>query len=120
MNAKGGKNRASLCKKNIHFLNYINSLSTRQRKKVINLVSTKDEICSIFEIFINFLNNNINCKRKFIANIKRHENYFHKLVKKSNSLKQKKLLLTSKTGGFLMQTILALAVPLLTRLFSRK
>lgn len=109
----------SLCQKNIQYLTYLNSLSNKNRKKFISLTSTRAQINSILEVFINFLNNNISCKRKLIYSLRKHKNYFSKLIKKSNSIKLKKKLLNTKTGGFLLQSILAVALPLLTRLFSK-
>ena len=113
------KKRESLCKKHIHFLSYVNSLSNIKRKKIIQNISTKEEINSILEVFINFMNKNISCKKKIIKSIVKHKNYFNRLIKKSNSVKNKKRMLNSKIGGFLLQTILGLAIPLLTNLFRK-
>ena len=113
------KKKDSLCKKHFQFLKYLNTLPIKKQKKTINLISKKDEINAIIEIFINFLHKNIKCRRSFINSIKKHENYFLKLIKKTNSLTRKRKLLTSGKGGFLLQTILGLAVPLLAKLFTK-
>ena len=111
------KKKVNLCKKNIIFLKYFNSLNRKQKNKYINLISSKNEINTIIELFINFLNNNIKCKRQFLISIKKYKNHFYRIIKKSNSLSKKKKLLTNKVGGFLLQSILALAVPFLTKMF---
>ena len=114
-----GKNiNPSLCKDNLQFLKYVHSLPKSRKNKFLKHVSNKNEIHSILELVLNFLNNNIKCKKSFILSLKKHSKYFTKLVKKSNSLKTKRKLLTSKTGGFLIQTLLTLAIPLLNKLFS--
>ena len=117
MYEKKDKKNISLCKKNFNFLKHINSLNSKQKKKYINFISTKSEINSVIEIFINFLNRNIKCRKGFLNSIKKHKKHFFKITKKSNSLNKKKKLLTSKVGGFLLQSILGIAIPLLTRMF---
>ena len=112
------KQKSSLCKSNINFLTYMHSLPIKKRNKIIKLTATPNEINSIIEIFINFISNGINCKKKFIQSVKKYSNYFHKLIKKSHSIKVKRGLLTSKTGGFLLQGLLAIALPVLKQLFS--
>ena len=49
--------------------------------------------------------------------MKKYSSEFVKLTNKKNSLKTKKLILSSKTGGFILQALLGLAVPLLSKLF---
>ena len=81
---KKNKNKSSLCKKNIHFLSYIHSLANNKKKrnKIIKHVSSGQEINSIIELFINFLNNNIQCGKKCIKFLKKYTNYFDKKIKK--------------------------------------
>ena len=110
--------KVSLCKKNLNFLTYINSLPIKQRNKIIKLTATSNEINSIIEIFINFINNGLKCKKTFVQSVKKYSKYFHKLIKKNRSIRQKRYLLTSKTGGFILQGILALALPFLKHLFT--
>ena len=50
--------------------------------------------------------------------MKKNYKYFDKIMNKSNSLNVKKKLLTSVKGGFLLRTILGLALPVLSKLFS--
>ena len=114
-----GKNiKRNLCKDNLHFLKYINSLSRTRKNAFLKYGSNRKEIHSIIEIVINFLANNIKCKKSFILSLKKYNNYFNKIIKKNNSLKVKRNLLTSKTGGFIVQALLGIALPLLTKLFS--
>ena len=115
---KGKNKKNSLCRNNINFLSYIHSLPIKKRNKIIKLTATPNEINSIIEIFINFIDNGINCKKKFVQSVKKYSTYFHKLIKKSRPVKQKRGLLTSKTGGFLLQGLLAIALPVLKQLFS--
>ena len=109
--------RHSLCKDNISFLNYLNSISNSKKSKVIKTIATKNEVNAIIEFFLNFLNNNLNCKKKFIKSMKKNHNYFDKIMNKSQSLTNKKKLLVSPKGGFILSRILALAIPVLTKLF---
>ena len=113
------REKVNLCKKNIVFLKYLNSLNKKQKNKYIKKISTKNELNTIIELFINFLNNNIKCKRQFLISIKKYKNHFYKIIKKSNSLHKKKKLLSGKVGGFLLQSILALAIPFLTKMFMK-
>ena len=112
------KKNDNLCKNNISFLKYLHSISNSKRKKLINSIASKKEIDSILEIFLNFLENNLVCKNSFITSMKKNNKYFYKLMNKSNSLRKKKKLLTSPKGGFLMSSILAIAIPILAKLFS--
>ena len=82
--------KVSLCRKHFQFLKYLNTLPIKKQKKTINLISKKEEINAIIEVFINFLHKNIKCRRSFVNSIKKHKSYFLKLIKKSNSLTQKK------------------------------
>ena len=113
------RNKKSLSEKNIKFLIYLNSLPRQKQIKIIKIFCNQGEINSLLEIIINFLNNNIKCKTSFIKKFSKYKNYFTKLIKKSNSIRKKRGLLSSKVGGFLVQSILALALPLLTKLFSQ-
>ena len=74
----------SLCRKNIHFLKYIHSLPFKKRKKIIRYIASSSEIKSILEIFLNFLNKNISCSKKFIESMKKYSNEFVKLSDKKN------------------------------------
>ena len=80
-------------------------------------IASKNEINSIVEIFLNFLNNNIHCGKAFVKSMKKHFSYFDKLTKRSFSLNSKKKLLSNKTGGFILQALLSLAIPIITKLF---
>ena len=73
--------KPSKCKNNLKFLEYLKTLSGNRRKKLLHYCS-KGEIESIIEIFINFLNNNISCKIKFIKSIKKYSKKFDKIIKK--------------------------------------
>ena len=73
--------KPSKCKNNLKFLEYLKTLSGNRRKKLLHYCS-KEEIESIIEIFINFLNNNISCKIKFIKSIKKYSKKFDKIIKK--------------------------------------
>ena len=106
----------SLCKKNIYFLNYLNSLPRNKQKKLIEICS-KQECNSLIEIFINFLNRNVRCKQSFIKNMKKHSLYFKKLSNKGLSVINKKRLLVSRKGGFILKTLLSLALPIISKLF---
>ena len=112
------RKNSSLCQNNISFLSYIHSLPIKKRNKILKTTATSNEINSIIEIFINFINNGLKCKKKFIQSVKKYSNYFHKLIKKTLPIKQKRQLLTSKKGGFILQGILSLALPILKQLFS--
>ena len=115
------KNKSiSYCKKNIYFLKYIHTIPVKQRNKIIKNICSKNELKAIIEIFFNFLNKNIHCKKNFIKYLKKYSKYFYKITKKSNSLLKKRKFLTSKTGGFLLTTLLNLAIPLISKLFFKK
>ena len=118
MKKSNKKNKKSLCKKNIIFLSYIHSLPIKKRNKIIKLTASSSEINSVIEIFLNFLNNGLNCNFFFIKSVKKYSNYFNRLIKKSLSIRKKRDLLTSKTGGFLLQGLLAFALPVLKEFFS--
>ena len=107
----------SLCRKNIHFLKYIHSLPFKKKKKLIKYIASSSEIKSILEIFVNFLNKNISCSENFIKKMKKYSNEFIKLTDKKNSLKAKKVILNSKSGGFILQALLGLSLPILSKLF---
>ena len=107
----------SLCRKNIYFLKYIHSLPLKKRKNFIKHMASSSEIKSVLEIFLNFLNKNISCTAKFIKSMKKYSNKFVMLSDKKKSLKAKKLVLSSKSGGFILQGLLGLSIPLLTKLF---
>ena len=107
----------SLCHKNIHFLKYIHSLPFKKKKKIIKYLASSSEIKSILEIFLNFLNKNIKCSKHFIKSMKKYSNDFVKLTDKKNSLKAKKIILSSKSGGFILQALLGLSLPILSKLF---
>ena len=110
------KNQKSRCKKNFEFLQYLNTLPAKRRKKLIHFCS-KNEIDSIIEVFINFLNNNISCKVKFIKSIKKYSKKFDKIIKKNTSISYKKKFLSNKVGGFLLEKIISFALPILKKLF---
>ena len=76
-----------------------------------------NELKAIIEIFKNFLHKNIQCKTSFIKMLKKYSNYFHKITKKSFALSKKRKILTSKTGGFLLSSLLNLAIPLISKIF---
>ena len=81
INMKNKNLKPSKCKNNLKFLEYLKTLSGNRRKKLLHYCS-KGEIESIIEIFINFLNNNISCKIKFIKSIKKYSKKFDKIIKK--------------------------------------
>lgn len=105
------------CKRNIHFLKYIHSIPKNKRNNILKKVCSHDELNSIIEIFFNFLNKNIPCKNSFIKYLKKYSSHFFKITKKSNSNSIRRKLLTSKTGGFLLTTLLNIAIPLLSKLY---
>ena len=107
----------SLCRKNIYFLKYIHSLPLKRKKKFIKYLASSSEIKSILEIFLNFLNKNISCSKNFIKSMKKYSNEFVKLTDRKNSLKAKKVILSSKSGGFILQALLGLSLPILSKLF---
>ena len=49
--------------------------------------------------------------------MKKYSNEFVKLSNKKKSLKSKKIILSSKTGGFILQALLGLSLPILSKLF---
>ena len=75
------KLKNSKCKDNLIFLQYLNTLNSNRRKKIIKNCNKK-EIESIIEVFINFLHNNISCKTKFVKSIKKYSKNFSKIIKK--------------------------------------
>ena len=84
------KKKQSLCKSNISFLKYLHSISKSKKNKLIKSFASKKEINAILEIFLNFLQNNLNCKNNFIKSMKKNYKYFDKIMNKSNSLNVKK------------------------------
>ena len=107
----------SVCRRNIYCLKYIYSLPFKKRNKIIRYIASSSEIKSILEIFLNFLNKNISCSRNFIESMKKYSNEFVKLSDKKKSLKSKKIILSSKKGGFILQALLGLSLPILSKLF---
>ena len=83
INMKSKNLKPSKCKNNLKFLEYLKTLSGNPRKKLLHYCS-KGEIESIIEIFINFLNNNVSCKIKFIKSIKKYSKKFDKIIKKNS------------------------------------
>ena len=59
VNKQGKK---SLSEKNLQFLSYLNSLSKQRKIKCIKFTCNQNEINTLLEIIINFLNKNINVK----------------------------------------------------------
>lgn len=108
--------KPSKCKNNLKFLEYLKTLSGNRRKKLLHYCS-KGEIESIIEIFINFLNNNISCKIKFIKSIKKYSKKFDKIIKKKTPINYKRKFLSNKVGGFLLDKIIGFALPILKKLF---
>ena len=111
------KKRKSLCKENISFLNYINSIPSNKRKKVINFIANKNEINAIIEVVLNFLNKNLHCKKTLIRSMKKNYRYFDKLIDRKRNLSSKKKILTSPKGGYILSTLLGLALPILKKIF---
>ena len=109
----------SLCKENIIFLKYLHKLSLKRRNKFIKNVCSKSEIDAIAELVLNFLQSNVKCNKKLIKSLKRYSNYFSNLIKKSISSAKKKIILTSKSGGFILSTLLNIGLPILSKLFSK-
>ena len=107
----------SACKKNIYFLKYIHSIPIKKRNTLIKKYCSNNELKAIIEIFLNFLHKNIQCKTSFIKMLKKYSNYFHRITKKSFALSKKRKILTSKTGGFLLSSLLNLAIPLISKIF---
>lgn len=111
------KKNKSLCEKNIAFLSYLNTLNKSKRNKIIKNIANRNEINSIIEVFINFLNNNISCKKAFIKSMKKYTSYFDKIIIKSKSMKYKKQILSGKKGGFIISSLLSLALPIIKKIF---
>ena len=111
---------SSACKKNIFFLKYLQSVSIKKRNNIIKKLCSNNELKAIIEIFLNFFHKNIHCKKSFIRFMKKYSNYFKKIINKSITISKKRILLTSKTGGFILTTLLNLALPLISRLFLKK
>lgn len=116
INMKNKNLKPSKCKNNLKFLEYLKTLSGNRRKKLLHYCS-KGEIESIIEIFINFLNNNISCKIKFIKSIKKYSKKFDKIIKKKTPINYKRKFLSNKVGGFLLDKIIGFALPILKKLF---
>ena len=116
INMKNKDLKSSKCKNNLKFLEYLNSVSGNRRKKLLYYCS-KGEIESIIEIFLNFLNNNISCKIKFIKSIKKYSKKFDKIIKKKTPISYKRKFLSNKIGGFLLDKIIRLALPILKNIF---
>ena len=116
INMKNKNLKPSKCKNNLKFLEYLKALSGNRRKKLLHYCS-KEEIESIIEIFINFLNNNISCKIKFIKSIKKFSKKFDKIIKKKTPVSYKRKFLSNKIGGFLLDKIIRLALPILKNIF---
>lgn len=117
---KKNKKNISACKKNIYFLKYIHSLPLKKRNNIIKKFCSNNELKAIIEIFLNFLHKNIQCKKSFIKFLKKYSNYFYKITKKSIALGKKRKILVSKTGGFILSSLLNLALPLISKLFFKK
>ena len=111
------KKKNSLCKKNISFLTYIHKLPLSKRKKIITKFASKSEINSIIEIFLNFLNSKINCGKNIIKSLSKNKTYFNQIINKKKSIAFKRKKLSSKKGGFILQTLLTLALPVIKKIF---
>ena len=111
------KKNNSFCKKNIGFLHYIHNLPLSKRKKIITKFASKSEINSIVEVFWNFLNSKIHCQKNIIKALSNKKTYFNQIINKKNSIAFKRKKLTSKRGGFILQTLLGLALPVIKKIF---
>ena len=107
----------SLCKENIIFLKYLHKLSLKRRNKFIKNVCSKKEIDTISELVLNFLQGNIKCNKKLIRSLKKYSKSFSNIIKKSFSSTKKKIILSSKSGGFILSTLLSIGLPILSKLF---
>ena len=114
---KKNRQKPSLCKQNIIFLKYLDKLSLKRRNKFIKNICSKNEIDTISEFILNFLQSNIKCKKNVIKSLKKYSNYFSKIIKKSISSAKKKKILTGKIGGFILSTLLNIGLPILSKLF---
>ena len=109
---KNRNKRISFCKQNINFLKYISSLPIKKRGKIISRVADENEINSLIEIFKNFLYENISCSKSYLKSVQKYSPFFLQIIKKGKSLQSKKKLLTSKKGGFILNSLLALTIPI--------
>lgn len=114
---KKNRQSQSLCKENIIFLKYLHKLSLKRRNKFIKNVCSKKEIDTISELVLNFLKGNIKCNKKLIRSLKKYSKYFSNIIKKSFSSAKKKIILSSKSGGFILSTLLNIGLPILSKLF---
>ena len=114
---KNRNKRISFCKQNINFLKYISSLSIKKRGKIISRVADENEINSLIEIFKNFLYENISCSKSYLKSVQKYSPFFLQIIKKGKSLQSKKKILTSKKGGFILNSLLALTIPILKKIF---
>ena len=112
------KTKKSNCQKNLNFLKYIHTLPRNRRNKLLLHNTTTNEIKSICELVFNFLYNNIKCNKKLVKSLKKYTSLFTKLTKKSIPIKIKRKVLVSKTGGFILTTLLNIGIPLISKLFS--
>ena len=114
---KNRNKRISFCKQNINFLKYISSLPIKKRGKIISRVADENEINSLIEIFKNFLYENISCSKSYLKSVQKYSPFFLQIIKKGKSLQSKKKILTSKKGGFILNSLLALTIPILKKIF---
>ena len=98
-------------------MKYISSLPIKKRSKIISRVADENEINSLIEIFKNFLYENISCSKSYLKSVQKYSPFFLQIIKKGKSLQSKKKLLTSKKGGFILNSLLALAIPIFKKIF---
>ena len=113
------KSKKPFCKKYLDFLKYIYTLTIKKRNILINKVASPNEIKALVELFFNFTHSNIKCHIKTLKSLKLYSKLFTKIIQRSTPLTIKRKLLVSKKGGFILQTILSLGIPLLLKLFGK-
>jgi len=99
----------------VDVLSFICSLKPKRRSGFI-LKLDKQQINCIAEVFSNFLKKNLTTEKSIIKRLKRHREAIKEVSRKKTSLKKKKKILSSRTGGNILSILLPLAINAFTSL----
>ena len=100
------------------FILFLTSLSPQQRKKLISILKKK-QIDSISEIFANFLKSNLTQNAKIIQKLKKYRREIQSVARKRTPIQQKRQILNSKRGGFILSALLPIATSVISSLLTK-
>jgi tRNA A37 N6-isopentenylltransferase MiaA len=99
------------------FLQFLAKLDKKKRKQIYKTLD-KGRIDCLSEICFNILKKGSGIKQHTLKVLKKYKNEIRGLAKKKQPLKEKRKILSSQRGGFLMTALLPLAASLISSLIA--